>query len=84
MKKLTLLIFPLALVGGLFYFFNQPKPDETKTTNEEGAEELIAPAVSPVLSEDDSLTTIDTELSVTELQDFDQEIQALDKSINQL
>ena len=82
MKKLTLLIFALALVGGLFYFFNQPQPDETKTQSE--SEELIAPAVSPALSEDDSLTTIDAELSATELQDFDQEIQALDESINQL
>ena len=82
MKKITLLIFALALVAGLFYFFNQPKPDETKTQSE--SEELIAPAVRPTVSENDSLTTIDAELSATELQDFDQEIQALDESINQL
>jgi len=33
---------------------------------------------------DNSLTTIDQELQATELEDFDQEIQALDQSINQL
>ena len=69
MKKLILIILGLALAGSLFYFLSQPRPDETKTQGE---------------PEDDSLTTIDQELSATELQDFDQEIQALDKSINQL
>lgn len=82
MKKLTLLIFALALVGGLVYLFNQPKQDETKTQGE--PETVTAPAMSPAISTDDSLATIDTELSAIELEDFDQEIQALDKSINQL
>ena len=78
MKKIALIILGLALIGSLFYFLNQPKTDETKTTGE--PEAITAPAVS----EDTSLTTIDAELSATELEDFDQEIQALDKSINQL
>ena len=78
MKKLIPIILGLALAGGLFYFLSQPRPDETKTQGE--PEEVTTPAVS----EDDSLTTIDQDLSATELEDFDQEIQALDKSINQL
>ena len=79
MKKIVLLIFGLALVFGLGYAALQPKTDETKTTGEpEETTEIIE------LSEDDSLTTIDSELSATELSDFDQEIQALDQSINQL
>lgn len=78
MKKLILIIFGLALTASLFYYLNRPKPDETKTQS--GSDELIAPAVS----ENDSLTAIDAELSATELEDFDQEIDALDESINQL
>ena len=78
MKKLLLLILGLGIIAGLFYFSTKKMPDETKTEGE--TETVTAPAVS----EDDSLTTIDQELSATELEDFDQEVQALDKSINQL
>lgn len=78
MKKLILIIFGLTLMAGLFYYLNRPKIDDTKTQDE--PEAITAPAVSS----DDSLTTIDAELSATELDDFDQEIQALDESINQL
>lgn len=84
MKKLILIILGLALAGGLVYWSGQKRPDETKTQG------LPAPAgepeaiTTPLVSEDDSLTTIDSELSATELEDFDQEIEALDESINQL
>ena len=79
MKKLFLLILGLGIIAGLFYFSTKKRADETKTEGElEESMEIIE------LSPDNSLTTIDQELSATELQDFDQEIQALDKSINQL
>lgn len=68
MKKLFLLILGLGIIAGLFYFSTKPTVDETKTEGEP----------------EESLTTIDQELSATELEDFDQEIQALDQSINQL
>lgn len=79
MKKIALIILGLALAGGLVYFFNQPKTDETKTVGQ--PEEFMETAN---LTPDNSLTTIDSELQATEFNDFDQEIQALDKSINQL
>jgi hypothetical protein len=74
MKKLIFLIVGLAIVSGLVYYALtlQPKPNETQTSN------------LPGISEDTSLTTIDSELNSTEVPDFDQEIQALDQSINQL
>ncbi len=78
MKKIFLLILGLGLIAGLFYFFTKPTVDETKTTGEPESMEIIE------LSPDNSLTTIDQELQATELNDFDQEIQALDQSINQL
>ena len=78
MKKLFLLILGLGVIAGLFYFFTKPAVDETKTTGDEESMEIIE------LSPDNSLTTIDQELQATELEDFDQEIQALDQSINQL
>lgn len=68
MKKLFLLILGLGIIAGLFYFSTKPTVDETKIEGEP----------------EESLTTIDQELSATELEDFDQEIQELDKSINQL
>jgi len=37
-----------------------------------------------VLSEDDSLETIEQELETTNLQDFESELDALDEKINQL
>ncbi|MCG2691994.1 hypothetical protein L6272_04170 [Microgenomates group bacterium] len=79
MKKLFLLILGLGIIAGLFYFSGKKMPDETKTQGEpEESMEIIE------LSPDNSLTTIDAELQATELSDFDQEIQALDESINQL
>ncbi len=42
------------------------------------------PDETKTVGEPESLTTIDEELSATELEDFDQEIEALDESINQL
>jgi hypothetical protein len=73
MKKIIFLIIGLGLVGGLVYYALTlpPKLNETQTSN------------LPI-SEDTSLTTIDSELNESQLQDFDQEIQGLDKSINQL
>lgn len=73
MKKIILLLLALGIIFGVGYLITTPKPDETKTTDET---EELAP--------DNSLTSIDQELSATEIQDFDQEIQALDESINQL
>jgi hypothetical protein len=75
MKKALLLIIGLALVGTAVYFAaNLPiRPDETKTE-----------ASLPPVSEDNSLTTIEQELSATTLEDFDQQVQTFDQSISQL
>lgn len=74
MKKIFLLILSLAVLFTLgLLAARTTNKDETKTSQEAGE-----------LSPDDSLTTIDSELKATELTDFDQEIQALDESINQL
>lgn len=79
MKKIILLLAGLGLAAGLLYFSSRPVNNETKTTGQpEQAQQ------SPELSTDTSLTTIDQELSATDLTDFDQEIQSLDKSISQL
>jgi len=78
MKKLFLLILGLGIIAGLYYYSTKPIVDETKTTGE--PEEISTPAAP----ENESLTTIDSELQATELEDFDQEINALDESINQL
>ena len=76
MKKIFLLILGLAIIGGGIYFGSnlKPKPDETKTVGQ--PENAIQPTTPS-----DSGTG---DLTVPELEDFDQEVQDLDKSINQL
>lgn len=71
MKKILILaIFSLILTGCLPI----KKTDETKTQAEPENIRQTAPTASP--NNDD--------LTVPELEDFDQEVQNLDKSINQL
>lgn len=80
MKKFVLiLLIASALLWGIFYFAQSGRRDETKTVGEPETTMTL-----PEISEDTSLTTIDEELAATEMTDFDQEIQALDESINQL
>jgi hypothetical protein len=55
-----------------------PQGDETKTSDET---EMI---IDELLSDDDSLETIDAEMQDTELDDFDAELDALDDEINNL
>ena len=73
MKKIILLILSLALIAGAIYFGGnlKPKPDETKTVGQ--PEKVIQASSSP-----------NDDLTVPELEDFDQEVQNLDQSINQL
>lgn len=73
MKKIILLILGLTLITGVIYLgVNlKPKADETKTQGE--PEKIIQASSSPT-----------DDLTVPELEDFDQEVQNLDKSINQL
>lgn len=76
MKKIILLIIGLGIIGGGIYFGRnlKPKADETKTVGQ--PEKIIQPKSSPSPNADD--------WTVPELEDFDQEVQNLDKSINQL
>lgn len=76
MKKLTLLILVLALVAGGIYGSSKlkSKSDETKTQGEPAKINQTTPTA----------TSGDNDLTVPELEDFDQEVQALDQSINQL
>lgn len=76
MKKIILVILSLTLIAGVIYFTGnlKPKPDETKTQAEpENSGQTIPPA-----------NTNDNDLTVPGLEDFDQEVQNLDQSINQL
>ena len=83
MTKTFLIILGLIAAAGLVYFTSQPRPDQTKTQG--SPETTITTATpTPTISDDDSLTTIDQELESTQLEDFDQEIDTLDDSINQL
>jgi PBP1b-binding outer membrane lipoprotein LpoB len=79
-KKIFAVVFVLGL--GLVLAGCLPKKDETKT--EESYEGLTQQEVSEELSSDDSLQTIEKELDDTELKDFEQELDSLDKEINQL
>lgn len=80
MKKIILAVLVIAVLAAAgWYFLPRLKPtDETKTTEQETTDTL------PAMSEDNSLETIDEELSATDLTDFDREIDALDESIDQL
>ncbi|MFH0942876.1 MAG: hypothetical protein V1810_01755 [Candidatus Beckwithbacteria bacterium] len=76
MKKisyLTLLtIFSLSLTGCVL-----KKPDETKTVGE-------PETAAPVISDNNSLGTIESELDNTLINDFDADFKAIDGDINQL
>ena len=70
MKKIFLLSLLIAIVWAWLVY----QPNQATAPQGNGA----------VLSEDDSLETIEEELEETTLQEFEAELDALDEKINQL
>lgn len=75
--KNGLIFLVIALVAAMLIWTYLPKRDETKTV-------IDFDQPTAEVSEDTSLEAIEQELTDTEILDFEQELEALDKDINQL
>lgn len=77
MKYLIIALIALAVVWG-GYKLAVSKTEDNKTEGEAAMMDYEE------VSDDNSLETIETELNDTELEDFEAELDAMDKDINQL